>query len=75
MEAGHWRRMLPGLVLGAALGVIAHRLLDGVVRYATDPVGKIFPRRLYMLCYRRFARRPRRSASRRRGRCTTMLGT
>jgi DAACS family dicarboxylate/amino acid:cation (Na+ or H+) symporter len=48
-------RMLIGLVSGLVLGVIAHRtlggspVLDGFIRYVTDPIGKIFLRLLFML--------------------------
>ena len=47
--------MVVGLVLGAALGLLSSRflagteLLDGVVRYGTEPVGRIFLRLLFML--------------------------
>jgi len=52
--------MIVGLVLGGALGLLASRLqsssflagsnlLDGVVRYGTEPVGRIFLRLLFML--------------------------
>ena len=49
-------RMLAGLLVGTALGVLAHvvarRLapaLEAFVRYVTEPVGKIFLRLLFML--------------------------
>jgi DAACS family dicarboxylate/amino acid:cation (Na+ or H+) symporter len=47
--------MIVGLVLGGALGLLASRflagtdLLDGIVRYGTEPVGRIFLRLLFML--------------------------
>jgi DAACS family dicarboxylate/amino acid:cation (Na+ or H+) symporter len=47
-------RMLLGLVLGAALGSLAHALLDPAalewwVSHVTEPLGKIFLRLLFML--------------------------
>jgi DAACS family dicarboxylate/amino acid:cation (Na+ or H+) symporter len=48
-------RMLTGLAVGTALGVAAHLAfggtpaLEGVVRYGTDPIGKLFLRLLFML--------------------------
>src|SRR5262245_38966227 len=48
-------RMLAGLLVGTALGVAAHiglggtPVLDAIVRYGTEPIGKIFLRLLYML--------------------------
>lgn len=48
-------RMLLGLIVGTSLGVTAHALfagrpeLDAVVAYATEPVGQIFLRLLFML--------------------------
>lgn len=48
-------QMIAGLVLGLALGALAHRLLagtpvlDAVLRYVTEPVGKIFLRLLFVL--------------------------
>ena len=48
-------RMLAGLVAGTVLGIGAHLalggtpLLDVVVRYGTEPVGKLFLRLLFML--------------------------
>ncbi len=47
--------MLIGLAAGTALGVAAHlalggtSVLDGVVRYGTEPLGKVFLRLLFML--------------------------
>jgi len=47
--------MIAGLVLGAALGLLAGRmlagteLLEGVIHYGTEPVGRIFLRLLFML--------------------------
>jgi dicarboxylate/amino acid:cation (Na+ or H+) symporter, DAACS family len=49
------RSMIAGLVLGAVLGLLGSRffastaLLDGIVRYGTEPVGRIFLRLLFML--------------------------
>ncbi len=48
-------RMLVGLLAGTILGVAAHLLLGGsealdlVVRYGTEPIGKLFLRLLFML--------------------------
>jgi len=48
-------RMLAGLLVGTALGVAGHVLLGGtpaleaIVRYGTEPIGKIFLRLLFML--------------------------
>jgi len=48
-------RMLVGLAAGIVLGILAHLtlhgnpFLDGVVRYVTDPIGKIFLRLLFVL--------------------------
>ncbi|AKF02962.1 dicarboxylate/amino acid:cation symporter [Sandaracinus amylolyticus] len=47
--------ILVGLVIGAGLGALAHALfaghpvLDGVVRYVTEPIGDVFLRLLFML--------------------------
>jgi len=47
--------MILGLLLGGALGLLAARTLsgtpwlDGIVRYGTEPVGRIFLRLLFML--------------------------
>jgi hypothetical protein len=47
--------MLVGLIAGAALGGAAHVVapaaawLDAVIRYGTDPIGRIFLRLLFML--------------------------
>lgn len=55
MQPGLSKRMLIGLVAGAALGVLANltlggsAFLDSVVTYGTDPVGRIFLRLLFML--------------------------
>jgi dicarboxylate/amino acid:cation (Na+ or H+) symporter, DAACS family len=55
MPRDHSVRMLVGLVAGTILGVTAHVLfpdspvLEAVVRYGTEPVGKIFLRLLFML--------------------------
>lgn len=55
MQPGLSTRMLVGLVAGAALGVAAHltlgdsALLDALVTYGTDPLGRIFLRLLFML--------------------------
>lgn len=55
MRAGLSVRMLTGLVVGAALGVIAHltipdsALLGAIITYLTEPAGKIFLRLLFML--------------------------
>lgn len=55
MQPGLSRRMLVGLVSGALLGVLAHLLLGGsevldvVVTYGADPIGRIFLRLLFML--------------------------
>ena len=55
MQPGLSTRMLLGLVAGAALGVAAHLtlggspLLDALVTYGTDPLGRIFLRLLFML--------------------------
>jgi dicarboxylate/amino acid:cation (Na+ or H+) symporter, DAACS family len=55
MHRGLPARMLKGLLAGLFLGVIAHRilagqpLLEGFIRYLTEPVGKIFLRLLFML--------------------------
>jgi DAACS family dicarboxylate/amino acid:cation (Na+ or H+) symporter len=48
-------RMLAGLLVGTALGVAAHvavggsPVLEAIVRYGTEPIGKIFLRLLFML--------------------------
>jgi DAACS family dicarboxylate/amino acid:cation (Na+ or H+) symporter len=48
-------RMLAGLAIGAALGLVANvalgdsALLEGAIRYAIEPAGKIFLRLLFML--------------------------
>ncbi len=48
-------RMLTGLAAGTVLGVAAHMtlagspVLDAVVRYGTEPIGRIFLRLLFML--------------------------
>ncbi len=55
MPRDHSVRMLVGLVAGTILGITAHVLfpdspaLEAVVRYGTEPVGKIFLRLLFML--------------------------
>jgi DAACS family dicarboxylate/amino acid:cation (Na+ or H+) symporter len=55
MPRDHSVRMLVGLVAGTVLGVTAHvlfpdsRVLEAVVHYGTEPVGKIFLRLLFML--------------------------
>jgi DAACS family dicarboxylate/amino acid:cation (Na+ or H+) symporter len=55
MTEGLSLRMLLGLALGAALGVGAHALLpdapalEALVRYGTEPAGRIFLRLLFML--------------------------
>lgn len=55
MQAGLSTRMLIGLVVGTLLGVLAHlafggsALLEAVIAYGTEPVGKIFLRLLFML--------------------------
>lgn len=55
MQPGLSRRMLIGLGTGAVLGVLANLLLggsdllDAVVSYGTDPIGRIFLRLLFML--------------------------
>jgi DAACS family dicarboxylate/amino acid:cation (Na+ or H+) symporter len=47
--------MVVGLLLGGSLGLLANRLLsgtdfiDGLVRYGTEPAGRIFLRLLFML--------------------------
>src|SRR5688572_16248329 len=49
------RSMIVGLLLGAALGLLAGKLmagtelLGGILRYGTEPVGRIFLRLLFML--------------------------
>jgi DAACS family dicarboxylate/amino acid:cation (Na+ or H+) symporter len=49
------RKLLIGLVLGSALGLAAHALaggspaLLGIIRFATEPLGKIFVRLLLLL--------------------------
>lgn len=49
------RQMVIGLLLGAGLGILASSfapdsaVLDGLVRYLTEPIGKIFIRLLLML--------------------------
>ena len=48
-------QMILGLVAGLVLGVLAHQflagspILDGVLRYVTEPAGKIFLRLLFVL--------------------------
>jgi DAACS family dicarboxylate/amino acid:cation (Na+ or H+) symporter len=55
MRVGLSTRMLIGLVAGTLLGVAAHltlgdsAVLEAVIAYATEPVGKIFLRLLFML--------------------------
>ncbi|MGH7785988.1 MAG: dicarboxylate/amino acid:cation symporter [Candidatus Binatia bacterium] len=55
MRPGLSRRMLIGLAAGALLGIVAHltlhdtALLDGLVAYGTEPIGKLFLRLLFML--------------------------
>ncbi len=55
MPRDHSVRMIVGLVAGTVLGTAAHLLfadspaLEAVVRYGTEPVGKIFLRLLFML--------------------------
>ena len=49
------RKLLLGLVLGSALGLAAHAIaggspvLGGIIRFATEPLGKIFVRLLLLL--------------------------
>ena len=55
MSRGLPARMLIGLVAGLALGITAHAffggqpVLEGLVRYVTEPVGRIFLRLLFVL--------------------------
>src|SRR5262245_5775803 len=48
-------QMIAGLLAGLVLGVLAHGLLagsavlDGILRYVTEPAGKIFLRLLFVL--------------------------
>lgn len=55
MSAGLSKRILIGLLAGAALGAVAHAIaggstaLESIVRYITEPAGKIFLRLLFML--------------------------
>ena len=55
MGEGLGKRMVIGLVVGSALGVLAHlllpgtALLSGAVEYVTEPLGKLFLRLLFML--------------------------
>lgn len=55
MKSSLHARILTGAVIGALAGVIAHALLrdtvllNGVLRYVTQPVGQIFLRLLFML--------------------------
>jgi DAACS family dicarboxylate/amino acid:cation (Na+ or H+) symporter len=55
VSAGLSKRILLGLLAGAALGATAHALVGGspglesFIRYVTDPAGKIFLRLLFML--------------------------
>jgi len=55
VSEGLSKRILLGLLAGAALGATAHALaagstgLEGLIHYGTEPVGKIFLRLLFML--------------------------
>jgi DAACS family dicarboxylate/amino acid:cation (Na+ or H+) symporter len=55
MSEGLSKKILLGLLVGAALGAAAHALADGsaalesFIRYVSEPVGKIFLRLLFML--------------------------
>jgi DAACS family dicarboxylate/amino acid:cation (Na+ or H+) symporter len=55
MQPGLSTRMLLGLLIGAAAGMVAHlafagsAALDAVIAYGTEPIGNIFLRLLFML--------------------------